>query len=173
MSTLHYPNLKHGIICLIALAVILLLPAVKAHDLNGNGISDLYEQTTGIPTDPNIDSDGDGQSNLIESMAGTNPWNGSYSVNARFQCQLEQVGTGINVKWWGVKGKHYQVETSSNLTANWLPFGTTLVGNNAWLTQAETTGGVAKFYRIRILPSENPDNDPLDDWGRISDSCKN
>src|SRR5256885_12536963 len=52
------------------------VPSVHAIvDLNGNGMSDVWEQfyqAQGLA--PNADADGDGQTNLAESIAGTNPF---------------------------------------------------------------------------------------------------
>jgi hypothetical protein len=42
--------------------------------------------------------------------------------------------------------------------------GNPLVGDNTWLAQSESGGAGTKFYRVRILPSNNPDNDVFDDW---------
>ena len=47
-------------------------------DLNGNGMSDVWEQFFGAQgVSPSTDSDGDGQTNLAESAAGTNPFDAS------------------------------------------------------------------------------------------------
>ena len=43
-------------------------------DLNGNGMSDVWEQIYGASAlSPSADTDGDGVSNLKEALAGTNP----------------------------------------------------------------------------------------------------
>ena len=44
-------------------------------DLNGNGMSDVWEWVySAYGINPNSDSDGDGFSNLQEAIAGTNPF---------------------------------------------------------------------------------------------------
>src|SRR5690242_15633008 len=59
---------------LLALAVPARVHAQKL-DLNSNGMSDVWEQIYNASAlDPNLDSDGDGVSNLRESMAGTDPF---------------------------------------------------------------------------------------------------
>jgi len=42
-------------------------------DVNSNGVSDVWEAMYGELTEPNVDSDGDGFTNLEEARAGTNP----------------------------------------------------------------------------------------------------
>lgn len=56
-----------------------LFGAVTVHartvDLNGNGMSDIWELIYGASSlPPGGDADGDGASNLMESIAGTNPF---------------------------------------------------------------------------------------------------
>src|SRR5690242_12366095 len=57
----------------------LLFGALTVHaqklDMNGNGISDVWEwkyNATGVAT--NVDSDGDGVPNFLEALAGTDPF---------------------------------------------------------------------------------------------------
>src|SRR5215475_15670293 len=64
-------------VVLFALAACERIQAQKL-DLNGNGMSDVWEQIYGaVALDPNLDSDGDGVSILQESLAGTNPFDGN------------------------------------------------------------------------------------------------
>jgi len=58
-------------------AQLVLLPVVAANDANGNLISDDLEDLYPQPLDPFGDSDGDGFSDLQETLEGTNPFNGS------------------------------------------------------------------------------------------------
>src|ERR1017187_847597 len=78
--TLHYPPAARHFISrrLFALAAIFFsasLARAQMIDLNGNGISDVWEWLYNAPNiNPNTDPDGDGFSNLQEATAGTNPF---------------------------------------------------------------------------------------------------
>ena len=89
-------------------------------DLNGNGISDIWEWIYGAPgINPNADSDGDGFSNLQEAIAGTNP----FDSNSYPKISLVTVvsGTNVNVTIPGTLGKLYQLKSTTNLgSSNWL-----------------------------------------------------
>src|ERR1700761_4857536 len=59
-------------------AVLFLLFAASSHaaiDLNGNGMSDVWEWLyNAVGVTPSADTDGDGFSNFQEAIAGTNPF---------------------------------------------------------------------------------------------------
>src|SRR5215467_1633635 len=52
-----------------------LVQAPPILDLNGNGISDVWELVYNVEiSNPDLDSDGDGVSDRMEAIAGTNPY---------------------------------------------------------------------------------------------------
>ena len=64
-----------GLALLLAILLAPGLAPARTIDLNGNGMSDIWELVYGASDlDPNGDADGDGASNLLESIAGTNPF---------------------------------------------------------------------------------------------------
>lgn len=107
-------------------------------DNDGNGISDIWEikyfHYTGV--NPNYDTDGDGSSNLEESVSGTNPFHqDTYTVRGSVP-SLDSLGkftigiqnfTGTNnesytyVYWWGIAGKKYTPVWSVDLI-NFYPY---------------------------------------------------
>ena len=82
-------------------------------DANTNGMSDVWEQTrNAVGLAPDVDSDGDGYSNLQESMAGTDPLDpNSYpKITAG-----SVVGTNIVMNMPSVPGKLYQLQSCTSL----------------------------------------------------------
>ena len=75
------PNLRCSPYCRLVIATLCVLlwcaSGLRAQvvDLNGNGMSDIWEQVYGASTlPPNGDADNDGASNLQEAVAGTDPF---------------------------------------------------------------------------------------------------
>ncbi len=148
------------------LGILLLTPAVncKAIDLNGNGLSDIWElsyQAQGL--NPQTDTDGDGMTNLQESIAGTNP----FSAASRFAVtRVEPAsGGGITLHWPSAAGKVYHVYASGNLK-NWSPTGNDIVGTGGELQTTQTPNNNPKFYRVQVSDVDT-DGDGLSDWEEI------
>jgi hypothetical protein len=90
-------------------------PAV---DTDGDGIPDGYEVAHGMnannPDDAALDMDGDGQSNLAEYTAGTNPQSGTSRLDAAL---VKGVAPGqVAVRFIGVAGKTYTVQYKDGIT---------------------------------------------------------
>src|SRR4051794_33437219 len=108
-------NFYHWIKRLIALVVIL-TAATRVFaliDANTNGMSDVWEQQRGaVGVDPNLDSDGDGFPNVMESLAGTDPFNAnSYPVISGVTLS----GTNFVMNLPSVPGKLYQLQSCQSL----------------------------------------------------------
>ncbi len=76
-------------------------------DLNSNGLPDAWEVRYGV-TDPNGDDDGDGQSNLNEYFANTNPTNSASSL--RVTNAAMQPNGDIVLTWSTVGGTRYRLQ---------------------------------------------------------------
>ena len=125
-------------------------------DSDGDGMSDNFEQqyfgsaTAGAP---GIDADGDGQTNLQELIAGTNP------VDAKSVFRIMEVrrqGNDAIIVFRALAGKRYRVEAGENLADGFPIAVATLAASPSDITrEVSHTGGAAfprRFYRAVVLP---------------------
>ncbi len=150
------------VFCLLVLLSVLRPAHAQMIDLNGNGMSDVWEQLYGAAgLDPNADSDGDGVVNRVESLAGTNPGDSnSFPHITSFGSSL----SNFNVSMPCVLGKQYQLQSVTNLGGtNWLAEASQIVRSGTTVTLAGTTAVTAKFFRIAISDVDS-DGDGLNDW---------
>src|SRR4051812_43240664 len=97
--------------------LILSVAILEAHggglDQNKNGLNDAWEMLfQGHSLEANEDSDGDGFSNLAESLAGTDP----LDPNSFPSLQLAPDAQGHTLfSWQRIPGKHYRILASTNL----------------------------------------------------------
>jgi hypothetical protein len=162
--------LKSSILLAQFIAVFICLfvaPAVHARmlDLNGNGMSDIWEQlygATGLA--PNVDTDGDGVTNLQESIAGTNPFDSnSYPHITAFG----PAGTNFSVTMACALGKQYELQSVTALTgpasSNWITEASVVARAGTTVTLMGTNSPATKFFRIAISDVDT-DGDGLTDW---------
>jgi uncharacterized protein (DUF1800 family) len=132
-------------------------------DLNGDGMSDIWQlifHAQGV--DPKADADGDGQTNLQESIAGTDPFN----ANSAFKVtKVDSAGGNITLHWPSVRGKRYQVYSSTNLTS-WGAVGSVLAGTGNELTATLAKGSAPNFFRVNVSDVDT-DGDGVNDWEEI------
>ena len=162
-----HKNVLHGLKALIPL--ILLFAGVNRVgaiiDSNTNGMSDVWEAIYGaMGIDPNADSDGDGFPNILESIAGTNPFDAtSYPHIAGVTLS----GTNLVMNVPGAAGKIYQLQSSTSLVGSpvvWTIETNLLVqpgvNNVSFPAPANLSG---KFYRV-VISDTNSEGDALTDW---------
>ena len=169
----RWSKLRRPVSCLLpiswsqGLAVLLMLFAVRTGpaqmiDLNGNGMSDVWEQIYGGGgLDPNGDADGDGVSNLKEALAGTNPFDSnSYPHITAFG----STATNFSVTIPCQLGKVYQLQSITALGGtNWLMETGLVVRAGSVLTLTAPNGPDGKFFRISIADT-NTDGSVMNDW---------
>ncbi|HEY4282731.1 MAG TPA: DUF1800 family protein [Chthoniobacterales bacterium] len=133
--------------------------ALAILDQNNNQQSDIWESLFGaVALNPNLDSDGDGFSNLQESIAGTNPLN----ANSTPTQQLTINGATASVGWTSVPGKKYIVQTNNTLSApEWQP-AATLIGTGTAVMLDFPVSDLPQFFRLQVQDLDT-DTDGLTD----------
>ena len=105
---------------------------------------------------PNLDADGDGQSNAAETLAGTDP----LSPSSLFQITsvVKTNDNDIRIDWTSVGGHSYVVQTNGNMGSGGfhdLSLPIVVPGTNEGTANYVHTNGAAdgtKFYRVRLGP---------------------
>ena len=121
-------------------------------DSDGDGISDEYElehfgSTTG--GDPNEDPDGDGQNNLAEFLALTDP-NDATSFLA-IDIRIDENGNAV-LSFNSENGRIYQLQADDS-PGNLQPLGAPVSGNGDLIEFVDPLG-IQHFYRISVSQEE-------------------
>jgi hypothetical protein len=133
--------------------------AVRPVDSDGDGLPDDWEQfyfnslSQGATDDP----DGDGQNNLAEYLAGTNPNDSADKL--KITAVHSEANGMFTLQFPFAASRHYVVEYSSNLQNWWSLTNLPLTyyaapGAAEWRDDGSQTGGLGtnRFYRVRITP---------------------
>jgi hypothetical protein len=162
-----------------------IVPAAAILDRDGNGLSDVWQISYGATATLQAagDADGDGQSNVAEALAGTNPFDPS-SPAGRLTPVIDHLpetlatdpDTGLEyiatvechrVAFQGRAGKRYTLEWSRTLAA-WLPYGPPVAGADREiafylpLTQPDGSAEPVMFWRVAVADADT-DGDFLTD----------
>jgi len=133
------PRLTLPILCLACSSA-----AWAKIDEDNDGMSDVWEAAYGKSLVASEDLDQDGFSNLLESIAGTNPLDGSSFPQVK---KFERLGEFYKQTWRSGAGVRYQPMFSGDLVT-WQPFGPAVTGTGAEMElsidgqHAYTSGGV-------------------------------
>ena len=141
-------------VCVLAVIGLLAAPVRAMVDANTNGLSDVWENlhSPGV-LNPAADPDGDGMSNLQESVAGTDPFNAASVFRVRSVVQ----SSALLLRWPSVAGQRYQIETAGAFVSGaWQASGPILEGNGGEVVGAvPRTKQSSVACRLRVVP-DNP-----------------
>ena len=126
------------------------ISATQRLTIGGVGLAGLTFDST-LPVS-DADTDGDGQSDAAEAIAGTDP-NDPNSVFKIIRIEGSQIGE-VDITWNSVPGTTYMVETSSDLSV-WTPLATLEASAEPAETTTQTVdtplaSETTKFYRLRV-----------------------
>lgn len=157
--------MRSGAIFLAGGVSLCALMAWAAVDLNGNQQGDIWEALFGVTNSPAgaADADGDGFSNVAESIAGTDPYN-PLSFPA---ISLQSGATGaVAAAWRSLAGKMYTVEAANDLNSPWVVI-TNYPGSNATQLAAINYGSFSqRLFRVRVGDVYS-DGSGLSDWEKL------
>jgi hypothetical protein len=135
-------------------------------DLNGNGMSDIWEQTYNATNlAPNASASGDGVSNLQKSIAGVDPFaTNSFPAISSFTLSNTTVWASIP----SVLGKQYQLQSVTNIVpgfgaTNWTAESTVIARTGSVATLSAPVTLTPKFFRVQISDVDT-DRDGVNDW---------
>ncbi len=139
------------------------IAASAALDRNGDGISDVWASLYPNIGVPSADPDGDGQNNLAEAQASTDPTSASSHLDNTVE---RDAGGNLAVRWPSVTGKHYYIETSGDLH-NWTPLAGDYAGTGGELVAIVRTAGTATdaraFWHLVAFDVDS-DGNGLNNW---------
>lgn len=140
------------------------LPAgVTGEDVNGNGLSDVWEQWIGhFGLSSNNDDDGDGMTNGAEALAGTNP----LDPRSRLWSDVLKGTDWVTIRWSVLPWKRHQVYQSINLTNWFLQSGAQIIVDNAYqqtFPLGVPIGDVKRFFRVLVSDIDS-DSDGVSNW---------
>ena len=132
-------------------------------DLNGNGMSDIWEWVYGAyGIDPQADPDGDGFSNLQESIAGTNPFDSSSYPHI---ASVAYSSTNVSVTVPCALGKQYQLQSQTALgSTNWVVETSLVARSGTEVALTVPTTSAMTFYRVAISDVNSDGSGLMNDW---------
>ncbi|MEM7246577.1 MAG: DUF1800 family protein [Acidobacteriota bacterium] len=157
-----------GLIGPIALGMSLWASPVAALvDLDGDGLSDVWEILHDGDYAPDVDLDGDGRTNLEEARQGTDPRDGGSFLPEHPRIVVD--GPTSRLEWPGVPGVQYQVETSAGVSVGG-PVEAAGIGNAS--EPLSLDGGVVGAcglddYRL-VVAEIDRDRDGLTRWEELA-----
>ena len=136
--------------------------AAASLDLNKNGMDDIWEMVAAsAPLTPNADPDGDGYTNLQESVAGTQPLDAA--SHPRLDLSVTDQGE-VELRFARVAGKSYQLLSTSDPTQSfWATNFTEIASSSSAYVQLLPRTPERRFFRL-VVDDVDSDADGLSDY---------
>ncbi|WP_435896009.1 DUF1800 family protein [Oceaniferula spumae] len=145
---------------LLAPLILLSSPIATAMiDLNGDGVSDLWQQIYPSLL-PNGDDDSDGYSNAIESYAGTDPLSRDSTPKIS---DLATNGNVVTLTWDSVAAKAYEIERYNATLDSWSSVTSLVSDADGPLSVEIPMNAASEIFRLKISDIDN-DGDGLSAW---------
>ena len=139
---------------------------VSAHiDTDHDGVSDIWREMYPNAGAATADPDGDGANNLAESLAGTSPF---VATSVLATTPTTDAAGNLVLRWRGLRGKRYQIESSTDFTT-WTPQSTAFTpAANIDLSSIvrpsnSTATDARRFWRVAVSDRDT-DADGYSDW---------
>lgn len=144
--------MRRRIFALIAISYCLAVVGVS-NSVVGSDLG-IWETRYGADSPPgDIDSDNDGQSNALEKLAGTNPFDAESVFSPE---QTAYLPDRTLIEWRGAAGIRYQLEHSTSLSGtSWVKCGAEMLGNGEETYCMPEVQGTSAFFRIKALGSDS------------------
>src|SRR4029077_9600001 len=135
--------------------------------LNHNGMSDIWELSYtnslgGLPA--NSDPDGDGVPNVLEGLAGTDPFDPNSAPRISVS---SKAGTNFYVTVPCALGKQYQLQSTqpdgTGAWSNWVAEASVIARTGTVVTLTAPAQVAARFFRIAVSDVDT-DGDGVNDW---------
>ncbi|MFN0077739.1 MAG: DUF1800 family protein [Prosthecobacter sp.] len=153
---------KPRLVFMLACAAI----TARALDTNTNQQSDIWEIQYGALNLPALeDTDRDGFSNTLESIAGTNPLDALSFPKTEI---IPGAPGEVQMRWPSQAGKRYGIHGSPDLNpANFTLLGT-VTGDGAPMLEPLATNGQGRWFFKLAVADANSDLDTLSDWEELA-----
>ncbi len=130
-----------------------------------DGIPDIWALVQGVSVlTPAGDDDGDGQTNVAEAAAGTNPKNATEVLKIK---SITKSGSNVTLIFPAILSKKYEVQGATTLTTtpptNFVTIGSPFVPGADGDYTAVVAAGSAKFFRV-LVSDLDTDNDGLSNY---------
>ncbi len=148
------------VLCIVS---VVSLTALQAQiDQNTNQQSDVWEIEFGALSLPALqDTDHDGFSNMLESIAGTNP----LDANSHPKLGVAPGTPGqMDLDWPSEAGKKYQILGSPDLSPGSFSLLASFAGNGGAMHQTMLTNGQSRWFFKLGIEDMDSDGDGLTDW---------